>query len=267
MAAAAAAMVQQMGVPPTAENMNRAMTAVMQGTGMTGDNAPVAAAVERTMGNGRAPTGGNRRMRPPAPVPAPVAAVTEEATPFPEEEAVAGDPNTAFGTTPMTRGARVEAGMTSGPRAGTVNGAVRFNEDDADMSLDQMPAPRALPRQADETGVDQTGLALALGAPVAAGVAGAGAAASAGARALRGTMAQRAAAQRGGQLASQARRGINSDRRMANDARGDLPGPTSGRSGSSGNPTRETREQAASSARQNRRVSETAGRRRDGETP
>lgn len=197
-AAAAAALLRQSGAPATAENMNRAYMALMQGGGMQGDNASV---MERAMQRAMAP----RRAAAPAPAAAPMPVE-------PRDDSGGNDgpdgtpPRPVQETAPLTRGEQVArasalppeqrtAAMPGGRRGGSVNGATRFEETDegaADMFRGQPP------RQADETGVDQIGLALSLMLPLlgAAGAAGLGGRAAVGGAAR--TAAPRGAAPQAG---------------------------------------------------------------------
>lgn len=203
-AAAAAALLRERGVPATAENMNRAYMALMQGqSDMTGDNAPVMErAIQRTMAPRRAAPASAT-----APKPAPVARGGSSEDDRPD----GNPPRPVQQAQPQTRGAQVaaaaelpptqrSAAMPGGRRAGTINGAQRIEGFDSDEPQDPNQTLRDLPvgtqpRQADETGVDQMGLAIALGLPLLMALGGAG---------VGGAAARGATAGRGGATASRA---------------------------------------------------------------
>lgn len=215
MAAAAAAMVRQSGAPLSAENMNRAMSAVMSGqASMEGGNSPVMErAMQRTMQPRRtgAVRGGEGSLE----------ATTQDnmqTDPTYEEAMNAGaaTPGNVPGITiqldtpdtrPGTRGATVARGEPTARRAGTINAATRIDEANPEAGMFEGEQPR----QADETGVDQTGLGMALLAP-AASVGGAAAmATSPVARALMARLLGRGAIENSGYVASQA---VNAPRNM-----------------------------------------------------
>ena len=179
--AAARGWLQQRGLPMSSDNLNRAMMALSTGTD-TGAAERMESAVTRTMAPRRA---------------------VGTATPAAVEQPVGGDmpppgmPPEPANTTPqqpMTRGAQVQAGiMPGGRRGGTINGAQRIDEANPEAGM----FAGAPPRQADETGVDQVGLAIALGLPLAAALGGGAMAGRGAASATRGTTVGRPAAQEG----------------------------------------------------------------------
>jgi hypothetical protein len=214
MAAAAAAMVRQSGAPLSAENMNRAMSAVMSGqTSMEGGNSPVMErAMQRTMQPRRtgAVRGGEGSLE----------ATTQDNMQtdptYAEDAAAGGDwrngPPAALITgeqtqQPQTRGANVAAGVPTARRAGTINTATRINEENPEAGMYE----GAQPRQADETGVDQTGLGMALLAPLASAGGAAAMATNPIARALMARLLGRGAVENSGYVASQA---VNAPRNM-----------------------------------------------------
>lgn len=171
---AAIALLRAHGAPATAENMNRAIMALMHGSDMTGELSPV---MERALQRSMAP---RRPMRAPAAAAAPMPVV-------PRDDSGGNDgpdgtpPRPIQEAAPMTRGEQVarvatlppeqrNAAMPGGRRAGTINGATRFEETDEDAADMFRGTP---PRQADEEGIDPIGLAIALGLPLLLGASGA----------------------------------------------------------------------------------------------
>lgn len=174
MVATARQMLASKGAPMTAENLNRAMLAMNNPTGDV--QFDMNAAVERSM----QPRATSRTPRGNADPPPRGAAGPGEDGSTPESMQQ-GTPTHAAGDEPETApveendsylrsgfnegNARAQAVAAGNPRggrrAGTINGATRINEDDptAGMYAGQ-PG-----RQADETGIDQIGLAMALGLP------------------------------------------------------------------------------------------------------
>lgn len=223
------ALLQQQGLPLTTENLNRAMMAMSRNEAI--DTGGMERSIERSMTPRAAP-----RRAPAQPAAAPRGDgggdTREDGNP---PRPVQAQPN-PYGDTevrnqpPPTRGERVSRGdMPGGRRAGTVNGAQRIDEDNPGETLGDIP-PAQLPRQADETGVDQTGLALSLLAPLAGAGGGAmlrqGLMARARSAAMGRNAANNQAAQQSARLRDQARSGVNRDRAM--DGREPLP-PRSGR--------------------------------------
>jgi hypothetical protein len=206
MAAAASAMVRQSGAPMNAENMNRAMSAVMSGqSSMEGGNSPV---MERAMQRSMQPRNASRTQTPvtgtatggegdlAASQEMPMQAVEGEMQDQPQMPQAA-----------QTRGANVAAGVPTARRAGTINAATRIDESNPEAGM----FGGVQPRQADETGVDQAGLGMALLAP-AASVGGAAAmATSPVARALMARLLGGSGVENSGYVASQA---VNAPRNM-----------------------------------------------------
>ena len=178
------AMLQQQGLPLTTDNLNRAMLALSR-------NEPMeAGGVDRSIDRTMAPRAAPRRAA--QPTVRGGAAVQEQ--PVPPSEGGAGGPAMqeeaplpvqqhrpgVVGADNMDRG----AGLV---RRGTVNGARMINEDDPAAGMWDGVAGG---RQADDTGIDQTGLGVALLSPLAA-LAGMPAAGAAAARNLGVTLAPR----------------------------------------------------------------------------
>lgn len=170
MAAAAAAMVRQSGAPLSAENMNRAMSAVMAGqTSMEGENAPVMErAIARSMQPRNAPArtgaarGGEGNLEATTQDNAQTDPTYEEAMNAGTEAPISQRFDTSTAQPQPTRGARVAAGEPTARRAGTINAATRIDENNPEAGM----YGGTQPRQADETGVDQTGLALSMLSPM-----------------------------------------------------------------------------------------------------
>ena len=207
MAAAAAAMVRQSGAPLSAENMNRAMSAVMSGqTSMEGGNSPI---MERAMQRSMQPRNAPRTQAP----------VTDTATggegdleasqemPMQAVEGEMQDQPPMPQAAPQTRGANVAAGVPTARRAGTINAATRIDEANPEAGMFEGEQPR----QANEIGVDQAGLGMAMLAPLASAGGAAAMATSPVARALMARLLGRGAVENSGYVASQA---VNAPRNM-----------------------------------------------------
>jgi len=191
-AALARDMLQKSGRPITANNLNAAMLALMRNEELSSNNMD--AAMERTM----------QPRRPSAPRVQPASNVQALNQDVDAEAALAaGDANAdgnrsvrdvrEAGATeaPMsqsmpTRSARVAAGQPTARRAGTINAATRIDEANPEAGM----FAGEQPRQADETGVDQTGLGLALLSPLLAALGLPGIAARGGAMTVPGNSAQ-----------------------------------------------------------------------------
>lgn len=180
-AALAHDMLQKSGRPITANNLNAAMLALMRNEELPSNNMD--AAMERTMQPRRPPT----PQRATAPQPQePVAQEPAPANDEPERVHNATEEVTEPVSVYQTRGAQVAAGQPTARRAGTINAATRIDEANPEAGM----FAGEQPRQADETGVDQTGLGLTLLSPLLAALGLPSIAARGGAMTVPGNSAQ-----------------------------------------------------------------------------
>lgn len=107
----------------------------------------------------------------------------------PTKVAVASDATGAPVGAPLRRSEAVASGAPPGRRGGTINGAQRFADDygaEGNIMNPHHVGEGTQPRQADETGVNQYGIAAGLLAPFALAAPGVGAAAGAAGRMITG---------------------------------------------------------------------------------
>jgi hypothetical protein len=174
--AAAVDWLKAKGLPANAGNLNRAI-GVLMGLPDQETQQPQAArgnpALERAITRTSAPRNVGKAANP-----APTQVATRRAEDEPEvvhnpqEEAQEHGPARSEEMPPMPR-------MPGGRRAGTINGATRIDENNPEAGMHGGKPTR----QADETGIDQMGLAIALGLPILGAV-------GAGSRALAGSAAE-----------------------------------------------------------------------------
>ena len=226
-AALARDMLQKSGRPITANNLNAAMLALMRNEELPSNNMD--AAMERTMQPRRPAPNSNAA---PANVAQNGAGNAQGAQPPVNDEPERVHNTTEEATEPasvyQTRGAQVAASQPTARRAGTINGATRIDEENPEAGM----FGGEQPRQANEAGVDQTGLGLALLSPLLAALGLPGIAA-------RGGSAMTAPANTGAQYMSRAPFQANPGRvmdvapnaiagqspRMLTGPRGELPAP------------------------------------------